>query len=251
MATQLTALDAFPQFLQLPPELRFKIWEETWSEPRVIEVTCGESYDEVELDDFPVHPRFISLRPLCSLSRWIEEFENDTYRDFESEEPLETCPNPLALYVCHESRIHTLRRHIKLQHKTLTHSVFYVNPRVDILWLTEDSSDCFDKVSGLKDSYGDQLAALSRVLVEEVLWDTREYLLEFFDMLSGLDKIIMIVDKHELLGIDAGHQTITTKMYEEAIICMKRKVEKKWAGKRSSIQFMDSTAISDISRVIC
>lgn len=250
MASQFTTPATFPQFTQLPPELSLKAWEEAWPKPRVIEITCGESYDEGELDDFPHHPKFISLRPTCSLARWIQEFENGTHRDFEDEEPLVTCLKPAAFSVCHESRVHTLRRYVKLQHATLTHSVFYINPRVDILWLSEDSSDSFDKLFGLRVSYGDQLASISQVLVEEVLWDTREYLLKFFDMLVGLDKVIIIVSRHELLGVDSGHQMMTTEMYEKALLRMRRKDENKSAGKRWRIQYVDSMAVSSLNRVV-
>lgn len=38
---------------------------------------------------------------------------------------------PIALYICHESRVHTQKTFVKFQHPSRS---FYVNPRVGILW---------------------------------------------------------------------------------------------------------------------
>lgn len=183
----LTTLHYFPK---LPPELRLKTWEETWPEARIIEVTCGESLQVDTCENMEDYTSS-SLRPICTLSRWTQEMRSGLYKDFEDEKPLEPCRNPIALYISYESRAHTLRHFIRLEHQALGHS-FYIDPRVDILWLSEDASDDPSKLSSLHDSYGDQLNTISSISIEEADWDEREYLLDFFDILEGLLRVHII-----------------------------------------------------------
>jgi hypothetical protein len=201
MSIELKIPSSFPRFSQLPPELRLKIWEETWPEARVLEITSGECLEEAGWDDGWASPGPISLRPMCSMSRWTQEIKDGTYRNFEDEEPLEACPDPVALQVCHESRVHTLSRYIKMQHNDLENLFFYMDPRVDMLWLSEDASDNVDKYKELQTYYGNQLDSISHVLIQEPEWDTREYLDDFFEELRGLDRVHVVVDRHALAGL--------------------------------------------------
>ncbi|KAK6214354.1 hypothetical protein LQW54_004402 [Pestalotiopsis sp. IQ-011] len=191
MTTPNVLLTTFHYLPKLPPELRLKVWEETWPEARIIEVTCGESL-QVDTYENMEDPPSSSLRPICTLSRWTQEMRSGLYRDFEDEKPLEPCRNPIALYISHESRAHTLRHFIMLEHQALGHS-FYIDPQVDILWLSEDASDDPSKLNSLQDSYSDQLNTISSISIEEADWDEREYLLDFFDILEGLLRAHIII----------------------------------------------------------
>ncbi|KAH6645444.1 hypothetical protein BKA67DRAFT_664519 [Truncatella angustata] len=86
-----------------------------------------------------------------------------------------------------------------MQHGDLVTNVFYMNPRLGILWLSEDVSDNIEKLNSLKTCYGSQLVSISQVLVEEAEWDTREYLLDFFSILNGLNRVYVVIDKNLLL----------------------------------------------------
>lgn len=65
--------DAFPQFPRLPAEIRLKIWEDAWPEPRVVEVTHGKGPGASILNDAAEPPY---LRPRCRLSTWLQHEQN-------------------------------------------------------------------------------------------------------------------------------------------------------------------------------
>lgn len=133
----------FP-FRHLPPELRLKIWEDTWPEPRVIEVADLHAYshsldksvhgesesdedepDESKPEEITIDYDCLCLRPTSRLSRWLHVDFGDRIVE---EPPLEKCLDPISLWVNHESRVHTLRRFIPIQHPRLPFA-FYFNPR--------------------------------------------------------------------------------------------------------------------------
>ena len=141
-------------FPRLPPELRLRIWELTWPDERVIEPARRTWKD----------PHY--LRPTGTVSSWIEE---DFSVRIPTTEPLEPCPNPVALQVCRESRIHTLRRYVPIRHGRLETATSYMDPRSDFLWLSHDFD--LEILDDLRSVYGHGLTCVTRVLVEELgIW---------------------------------------------------------------------------------
>lgn len=237
MTAQSTMTNTFPQFSRRPPELRLKIWEETWPGTRIMEITYADCPQQTDLSDAEGYPESVILRPMCSISRWKQYAKSGAYRNFEAEEPLEACPNPTALYVCHESRIHTLRQYIEIQHGGIITDVFYMNPKLDILWLSEDTSDDMEKLNSLKYCYGNQIELVSQVLVGEAEWDTREYLLDFFGMLKGLHRVYVAIDKSLLYGTGDGQRKITTAMRNATSAYIRRRDSHRSADKRWKIVY--------------
>ena len=97
----------FHRFPSLPVEIRLMVWEYTWPMPRVIEAVSFEVFDDDDYEEFTI------LRPAGSVSKFSNHrFE---WRILESK-PLESCPHPVALGVCHESREHTLKHFLAMEH---------------------------------------------------------------------------------------------------------------------------------------
>ncbi|KAI0516770.1 hypothetical protein F5B22DRAFT_606456 [Xylaria bambusicola] len=202
----LTAPTAFLYFPRLPTELRLNIWEETWPEPRILELTLSEfddDNDDGDDDDSDSsagwHLNYnekISIRPTCRVSTWIEKFrvDNDiiSCRDINDEKPIETYHHAVALSVCHEARIHTLRHAVKVPHPTLPRRSFFFHPAVDILWLSEDAVDQLEWPHSFE-SCGGLLASISRVLIEETNMD-EQHLFDFFAAMPGLREVIVILN---------------------------------------------------------
>jgi hypothetical protein len=81
------------------------VWEETWPESRVIEAAYAEVSVASQLDDDC--DGYIALRMTGRLSTWLK---TDVSYSILEDAPLEECLDPVALWVCSESRAHTLRR---------------------------------------------------------------------------------------------------------------------------------------------
>lgn len=226
----------FHQFPRLPPEIRIKIWEETWPEPRVIEVrefwpslTAGEPEAQEESDALegannPEERRntgnpddsdseslgtsipgdYIGLQLAGSLSSFmdINIGSRNTW-----DRPFEDCPGPSSLQICHESRAHTLRHFAcMIDSKVDSHS-FYFNPRCDVLWLCTDITDeGAEKVAELRQHYGRQLGLIQNVLVEELNWEERggptSYCSNFLNIYEGIRLVQILLE-----GYEFGDQT--------------------------------------------
>lgn len=204
-------LETFELFGYLPAELRLTIWEMAFPEPRLVEVheTSGLrralfSITEGLAGVFPEHdldldddesvsesdssntynPDDFALRIACSLPTFtaiqLENNPNDARREWicsarscEDREPLEVCPAPITLQICHESRAFTLQHYARVQHLRDAHRNFYFNPRRDMLWLTCDAlEDDNVQYNQLRDAYGDaQLGLFRSVITWSDTWD--------------------------------------------------------------------------------
>lgn len=229
--------NSFPQFSRLPPELRLKIWEDSWPEAQVIEATCGDGFELSELDE--TSPEVTSLRPMCCLTTWVKYVNQGSYREFEEEEPLEECTQPVALRVCRESRVHTLRRFVKMQHATITSSIFYINPHADVLWITEDASDDPRKLLDLKRHYGTQLRQISRLVIEDGSWDTRDHLHEFYDLLSDLMYLYIILDEDSLAVNQPTRAPSTAAQRKLAVKALRARDAERLRGKGWDVRYID------------
>jgi hypothetical protein len=144
---KLEELDASPEttFKSLPPEIRLMIWEYTWPAAQVVEAASREKFDEGDGDDDNDYDYdddddddddddyhdFTIFRPLGSLDTLLQlDF---TSRPVEKLSPLEKCLFPIALQICQESRLHTLKTYVLIKHLNLPECAFYFNPRQDLL----------------------------------------------------------------------------------------------------------------------
>jgi uncharacterized membrane protein len=96
--------DTFTLFPELLTKLYLMIWEHTWPAPQIIEESfCFTKSSETN---------YTILHPGGSLSM---ELKNLGWRILE-EELFKKCSEPIALYVCHESQMHTLRKYAYIKH---------------------------------------------------------------------------------------------------------------------------------------
>lgn len=214
------------------------VWEETWPPPRVIEVTnhYSDFYDTYETDDSE-QPRglkessranqsgsedspredlgydadvesevsislqkYLRLRLAGSLSTFRRMDTGS--RIVEAEVPFEHCPLPSVFQVCRESRAHALTNFILLEDSKIESYSFYLNPRHDLAWLSLDiSDDGFEEVSLLRGTYGNQLACIRNMLVDEMewdYWDGIKFCETFFGIFGGLNSVTILLDDENL-----------------------------------------------------
>ncbi|CRK29682.1 hypothetical protein BN1723_015698, partial [Verticillium longisporum] len=192
---------AFRPFQRLPPELRLKVWEYTWPEPQCVEVGDLSMHpehvpDESGLGRNGVFYDTLCLPPTCRLPRWLSE---DFGTRIVDEDPLEACPDPIALRINQESRIHTLRRHVRLQHPTIPSATFYFNPHSDLLCLTVDVDEAY--LADLQKLYGPQLKNIRTIVVDQNgFWEEdniADDTLRFFDNLKLVYVLLDVWDDGE------------------------------------------------------
>ncbi|KAK6065308.1 hypothetical protein SCUP515_11290 [Seiridium cupressi] len=186
-------LDAFPQFRFLYPELRLMVWKATWPGPRAIEVVFEEHNDPYSATKRTFCPSLRLSSSACEIRDWPQW-------QFGEDELVEECANPIALFICRESRYHILTKYVMMQHATIAHSAFYFNPAADCLWLIVNTSgptlDVLGSLEGLAAHYGEQLNHITRAVVSHQDWWGlhRHYLDGFFDELEGLRLLDVILN---------------------------------------------------------
>lgn len=179
----------FHQFPSLPVEIRLMVWEYTWPMPRVIEAVSFEVFDDDDYEEFTI------LRPVGSISKFLNHrFE---WRILESK-PLESCPHPVALGVCHESRQHTLKHFLAMEHSKSDAGSFFFRPLHDLLWFSLDFTDEKERLQDLVHFYGDQLLCFQVVLVCEDDWITDTpygYMSNYLSPMGPLEEIHIVYDE--------------------------------------------------------
>lgn len=213
----------FSLFSRLPPEIRLMIWENTWPGPRAIEVASRPVEDAQGEEDEGVpgiealgddwsddeETDYIYLRPVCSLSTWLQ---HDFGARIIEEEPVEECPNPVALRVCHESRTLTLQRYSHIQHPNYASSSFYLDSGSDVLCLVADVDE--DNLALLQRRYGDQLANISTILVEEMgWWENLEKGWKSLSYFQGLNVVQVLLDHDPDDDASDSGRTMTIEEY--------------------------------------
>jgi hypothetical protein len=240
------------------------VWEMTWPEARVIEpayidpriedelssepddapaeYTDDESTDDESTDDESTDEEsssepddsyavYISLRPTCLLSTWRQTPLCDRVRE---DEVLGRSPDPIALHVCRESRTHTLRHYICLQHYSLDNCAFYVHPGRDALWLTAHVTKSPDHLSRLQYQYGRQLGKIQRMLVEVHDW-------LFMDASIALSSFWAVREIEIHLDVD-GVPPGEEKIFWGALDKLQRRNMCGYRGWGLTIQYMDRTS---------
>jgi 2EXR family len=166
------------------------IWEYTFPEARVIE--AGLEYSE---DDSEGETEYIVLRLAGRLSTLLQHQEEFTTRITE-DGPFEKCLDPVALWICRESRMYTMTQYTTMRHLVLTTCSFYFNPSRDVLWFTMDATDELELLPQMQ-LYGKQLDNIEIAFVEELWWDEKtpeKYSSSFLDFLGGLRIILLLLD---------------------------------------------------------
>ena len=168
------------------------VWEYTWPIPRVIEAA---SFEVAPDDDF--YEEFTILRPAGSLSKFLNHpFDS---RILESK-PLESCPPPVTLGVCHESRQHTLKHFLAMQHAKSDAGSFFFRPFHDLLWFSIDFTDEKERLQDLVRFYGDQLLQIQAILVGEDDWITDtpdDYMSNYLTPMGPLEDIHIVYSEFD------------------------------------------------------
>lgn len=172
------------------------MWSHTWPGPRLIEVGNHESNAATSEDD--ADPIF-SLRILGNFSvrKSIHTEQEDIPQHWFS---------PVALFVCPESRQHTLRHYRLIAQPEINHEPFYYDPSIDILWFNYDfTGDAVnhphsqEHMDQLYQSYGAQLDHFRTVLIDEIFWNPESGNKEYLAKLLGLQTIlIMDTSRHDM-----------------------------------------------------
>lgn len=192
------------------------IWEYTWPAPRLIEPAFFDNPQvPEELDEEPEEPiEIVNLRLAGSLSTMLKE---DLGSRILEDSPVEHCPDPVALQVCHQSRMHTLSRYRVIASLA---SPFYYHPQRDVIFFSVDFADDYDIHMPYLERYHEtQLNTVETVLVMDAEWPDApmeeeprhrgmDYTLDCISHLGGLKTIQILWEKRsesehvELMGFD-------------------------------------------------
>ncbi|KAL5325374.1 hypothetical protein ACEPPN_006499 [Leptodophora sp. 'Broadleaf-Isolate-01'] len=219
----LQAGHTFHLFPKLSLELRLLIWEHTWPEPRLIEAALCQGETTIQYTDVAI------LRFVGTLSTVLN---TNVGRRVVEQRPVESCPPPVSLFVCHESRKHTLKQYRSVERTNSKAGSFYFNPRHDVLWFSFGAAEhdfryqdlIFGSHFTVKHRYrrnllrfcNEQLSDIESVLVEEAEWEEitpARYNSKYLSSLSGL-KIITVLfslfededDKDSVQDNDEGNE---------------------------------------------
>ncbi|KUI58992.1 hypothetical protein VP1G_06238 [Cytospora mali] len=193
---------SFSKFPLLPPEIRLLIWEMTWPDTRVME--AGYIYEADEEGDI-LPDGVVGLRLACPWSQWrrsgehVERDIEDDPMDIDDQTDATAMENPVALYVCHESRTHTRKTYIDFQHAESHCESFYFHPRRDILWLCLDLGDHPEVIdTELRQGYGALIDKVENVLLPDWRWGEISMghvnLMQALEGFKGLRRITLIIN---------------------------------------------------------
>jgi 2EXR family len=160
--------------------------------------------------------------------------------------------SPVALFVCHESRQHTLRHYTLTKHQESEFEPFYCDPSVDILWFNYEFTghavnlahvELHDRMDKLCKKYRTPLKYFKTVLVDEIFWNPDSGDQEYLALLLGLETILIMDTSREDASREDAIPTIYDREDWEHLIAAEQKEYAKlkekhpdWALK--SIQYL-------------
>ena len=130
-----------------------------WPDARLIQPVWHESGSNPD-----EYYAFTILRPAGPLS--LKDLGSRTMK----KGLFEHCPNPITLWICQESRKHTLNHYMLMEHSQTTAGSFYFSPSRDVLFLTMDYTDDPYYSDQLEQFYKGQLNHIRTVLVLDRKW---------------------------------------------------------------------------------
>ncbi|CAN8098243.1 unnamed protein product [Discula destructiva] len=183
---------------RLPPELRLRIWEATWPTARLIEVRLPPGRGNA--------PRRIKPSRQVGAGK-VTVWNSQSVHHLE-DLACEAYTHPVALRVCREARIHTLKTYRRLQHAHVASCCFFFDPRRDVLWLHRDLSQ-FDMAS---------LAQVQRVLFKDVERPDdsdadkklrRRELLELVESMGSVREVMVLAHWTSIADLDSANGSPT------------------------------------------
>ncbi|CAG8978003.1 hypothetical protein HYALB_00000672 [Hymenoscyphus albidus] len=234
--------DSFHQFSKLVDEVRLMIWEFTWPTSRVIEAALfnnPEGQEEESIEPFEI----VNLRLAGSLSTMLRQ---EIGCRVVEEGPMEQCPDPVALRICHQSRMHTLKRYRLMPSLARP---FYYHPRRDILLLTVDVADDYPMhMPVLQRYHGTELNYLETILVSDGAWPETEaekrlqmrYALDYISHLGGLQTIQVLLGSEESRDLDGEGKEVGLLAHAERLRSNFPAIIENERCTAKNIQLMDS-----------
>jgi hypothetical protein len=199
--------EAFFLFSKLPIEARLLIWGYTWPEPRLIEGAIFESdtpsaselyLDDEDLEDLDLADGSAFLFreiPFLRLAGPLSIILREGISRRTEDSMVHHTPHPSALQVCQESRNHTLRQYIAMEHTDLNAGSFYFNPSHDALWFSLEFVRRQDRQQKLKRYYAMQLNSITTIIADKTLLmdeTSGRYLSSYLGVLDGVKEVQLV-----------------------------------------------------------
>lgn len=190
------------------------VWEYTWPDARLIEVALVDNPAFHDEEDTTEPFEVVNLRLAGSLSTMLRE---DLAARVVECHPVEHCPDPVALQICRQSRMHTLSRYRVM--KSLAWP-FYYHPQRDVIFLSVDTTDDYPEHMPVLERYHHtELNTLETALVLNgewpiAPWDTGStHVLDYISHLGGLKTVQVLwpesaSDIGELMETDGTDDTV-------------------------------------------
>ncbi|PMD40474.1 hypothetical protein L207DRAFT_339038 [Hyaloscypha variabilis F] len=182
---------SFPQFSRLPIELRERIWQHTLPGPRLIEV--GKNSRDTTSSEAAGDP--------CFTLRILGNFSARHSIPTEQVQLRQQWFSPVALFVCHESRQHTLRHYRLIEQPEINLEPFYCDPPIDILWFTYEFTghavnmrhvELQSRMDQLCHQHPNLLNLFKTVLVDEIFWNPESGNQDYLSHLLSLETILIM-----------------------------------------------------------
>lgn len=158
--------------------------------PRVLQVANYDvPTDVMNNSDLPSELKYLRV-----LSRLSTLLLHDTAQISEDDgQPLENDPGPFAFQEG-TAGWSVRHRYIRMQHRELPFSSFYLHPERDILWLSHETD--LETLTELKLYYGLNLRYVRNVIIEETEWDDLDDALEWVEHFPGVRAIYVWLDSY-------------------------------------------------------
>jgi hypothetical protein len=191
------------------------IWQHTLPGPRLIEVRI-HGRDAVGVEDGDENHDHDD--PTFSL-RILGNFSTKDSIHTEQEGIPQQWFSPVGLFVCHESRQHTLRHYRLIENAEFNSEPFYCDPSIDILWFDYEFTghavnlahvELHDRMDKLCQQYRTPLNLFKIVLVDEVFWNPESGNQEYLALLLSLETILIMDTSRQ----DTSREDVIPTIYD-------------------------------------